>query len=99
MFTNMVKIPNDIQNIMDRLLGCSDSKYITRIYAKDGSIVNGSFGNWVGLVVEVSPEFTNESLYDLMDDIQDEPHPYSFALTIDVDDMEKGNGVDLWKRD
>ena len=85
--------------IVNRILSCSDAKFVTEIYAKERSIVNGEFGNWVGLMVEVDPEFTNESLYDVINDMEEEKWPFTLVISVEPDTVERGHGTILWNRE
>ena len=87
-----------IKEIINKILACSDGKYITEIYAKDGTIVNGEFTNWVSLMIETIPEFVNESLYDAIFDIEEETHPFTLHLSVEPDTVERGHGTVLWKK-
>lgn len=95
---------NEIEKIIARLLSCTDGKYIEEIYAKDGSIVNGEFGNWVGLMVETCPEFTNESrdgslsLYDCINDIEDEARSFRLVISVEPNMASRGHGTILYKK-
>lgn len=91
-------IRREVENIISRLLDCSDGKHIEEVYAKTGSIVNGEFGNWVGLMVEVCPEFQNESLYDCINDIEDEERGFELVISVEPNTVERGHGTVLWKR-
>ena len=93
-----MSIKNEIDHVIKRLLDCSDGKHIEEIYAKAGSIVNGEFGNWVGLMVEVCPEFQNESLYDCINDIEDEERGFELVISVEPNTVERGHGTVLWKR-
>lgn len=87
-----------IGEIISRLLDCSDGKYITEIYAKEGSIVRGEFTNWVGLMIETDTEFVNESLYDIINNIEEEPHSFTLTISVEPDTIERGHGTTLWKK-
>ena len=85
--------------IVNRILSCSDAKFVTEIYAKERSIVNGEFGNQKSLMVEVDPEFTNESLYDVINDMEEEKWPFTLVISVEPDTVERGHGTILWKRE
>lgn len=88
-----------VKNIIDKLLSCSDGKHITEIYAKEGSIVNGEFTNWVGLMVETDTEFVNESLYDCINDIEEDSFPFTLVISTEPDTVERGHGTVLYKKE
>lgn len=90
---------NAINEIINRLLNCSDGKHITEIYAKEGSIVRGEFTNWVGLMVETDTEFVNESLYDVINDIEEEEREFTLVISVEPDTVERGHGTVLWKKE
>ncbi len=87
-----------IKNIIKELVMCPDGKHITEIYAKRGSIVNGEFTNWIGLMIETDPEFVNESLYDVIDNIEDRSYPFSLAISIEPDTVERGHGEIIYRK-
>ena len=91
-----------VSNVIKELLSCSDGKYITEIYAKDGSIKNGEFTNWISIMIETDTKFVNESLYDCMDDIEerieDGGYDFRLILSIEPDTVERGHGTVLWKK-
>lgn len=90
---------NTINEIINRLLNCSDGKHITEIYAKEGSIVRGEFTNWVGLMIETDTEFVNESLYDVINDIEEEEREFTLVISVEPDTVERGHGTVLWKKE
>lgn len=103
MFTN-IKEDNKskmIEELINLILSTNNTGII-EIYAKDGSIINGSFGNWVGLMIETDPEFPNESLDDVLDIIEQKDFSkYDFRLVISTEpnDMERGHGTILWSKE
>ncbi len=86
------------KDIILELLNCSDGKYITEIYAKEGSVIGGEFTGWISLMIEADPAFVNESLYGVMDDIDERYHPFTLHLSIEPDMVERGHGIVLWTR-
>lgn len=92
------KYKDIMMSIIDKLISCSDGKYITEIYAKDGSIVDGEFTNWVGLMIETDTEFVNESLYDCINDLEEGNYPFMLHISVEPDTVERGHGITLYKR-
>lgn len=88
-----------IANVVDKLLSCEDGKYIEEIYAKDGSFRNGLFTNWVGLMVELNPEFENKSLYDTIDDLEERCEAFTLVISTEPNTVERGTGTVLWRRE
>ena len=87
-----------IDSIIKRLLSCKDGEAITEIYAKNGSIVRGEFTDWVGLMIETRPESENESLYDLINDIDEEDYEFTLVISVEPDTVERGQGTVLYKK-
>lgn len=94
-------VTKTIKSVIDRILSCKDSSDIVEIYAKDGSFRNGSFANWVGLMIEVDGKFPNESLDDILDEIEQEDFKslgFKLVISVEPNDFERGHGIILWER-
>lgn len=91
---------NIVEHIITTLLQCSDGKYITEIFVKDGSYRKGFFGNWVAFMVELDPEFSNESLYDTINNLDDELESLdtTFVISTEIDTIDRSVGTILYKR-
>ena len=54
---------NTIENIVSSIVNCKDGIYMEEIYAKEASFQkDGTFGNWVSLIVCLSSDFKNHDL-------------------------------------
>lgn len=84
---------------IETVLSCEDSKYIEEIYAKEGSFRNGLLTNWVGLMVELSPEFVNKSLYNAIDDAEDNCTEFTLVISTEPNTVERGHGTVLWVKE
>ncbi len=87
---------NVISEVIESILSCSDGEYVEEIYAKEGSFRNGLFSNWVGLMVELSPEFENKSLYDVIDEQEEKCNSFTLVISTEPNTVERGNGTVLW---
>lgn len=90
---------NLIETVVEKILSCEDGKYVDEIYAKDGSFRNGLFTNWVGLMVELCPEFENKSLYDTIDDLEEQCEDFTLVISTEPNAAERGTGTVLWRRE
>lgn len=81
------------------VLSCEDSKYIEEIYAKDGSFRNGLLTDWVGLMIELNPEFVNKSLYDAIDAAEDNCSGFALVISTEPNTVERGHGTVLWVKE
>jgi len=89
----------ELEETINTILSCSDGSYIEEIYAKAGSIRNGLFTNWVGLMVELNPEFENKSLYDVIDQLEDTDRDFTLVISVEPNGVERGHGTILWKKE
>lgn len=87
---------NTISEVIESILSCSDGKYVEEIYAKEGSFRNGLFSNWVGLMIELTPEFENKSLYDVIDEQEEKCNSFTLVISTEPNTVERGNGTVLW---
>lgn len=93
------KKTESIATIIETILSCDDKEYIEEIYAKSGSIVNGLFTNWVGLMIELNPEFVNKSLYNTIDDIEESFKDFTLVISTEPNTVERGHGTILWRKE
>lgn len=89
---------NYLSKVIETVLSCEDGKYIEEIYIKEGSIINGLLTNWVGVMIELNPEFVNKSLYDLIDDIEEECENFTLVISIEPNNSDRGYGTVIWKK-
>ena len=90
---------NTILEAVEKILSCSDGHYVEEIYAKEGSFRNGLFSNWVGLMIELSPEFKNKSLYEVIDELEDNCASFTFVISTEPNAVERGSGTVLWVKE
>lgn len=88
-----------IEDVIKAILSCSDGSYVEEIYAKEGSFRNGLFSNWVGLMVELAPEFENKSLYDVIDEQEEACNSFTLVISTEPNTVERGTGTVLWKKE
>ena len=89
-----------IKEIIHELLSCEDGRYITEIYADHGSDLEDNQDNhngWVRLMIETDPHFSNNDLYDRMNDLDEKIYPFRLILSVEPDMVERGHGIILWK--
>ncbi len=87
-----------IKDIIDTILSCSDGKYVSEIFAKDFSFRDGEFTDLVNLMIEFDFGFKNTTLYDTLNDLEDESYPFHLILSTEPDTVERSHGIVLWKR-
>ena len=87
-----------VKNIINEILSCSDAGYITEIYAESWSVKNGDFTNPVCLMVETTPQFSNNTLYDCINDIEERIYPFELRISVEPDAAERGHGITLWRK-
>ena len=90
---------NTISEVIEAILFCSDGANVEEIYAKEGSFRNGLFTNWVGLMVELTPEFENKSLYDVIDEQEEKCTDFTLVISTEPNTVERGVGTVLWKKE
>ncbi len=86
-----------IKEIIRELLSCEDGRYITEIYAEHGSDLEDNHNGWVWLMIETDPYYTNNDLYDRMNDLEEKFYPFRLILSVEPDMVERGHGIILWK--
>lgn len=97
--SNSDKLYNTLNTIVDTILSTDESKYITEIYIKNGSIYKGLLTNWVRLMIEVDPEFVNKSLYDILNQLEDEYEDIHLAISIEPNTVERGHGTIIYQKE
>lgn len=93
-----LKLPK-IEKVIETILACPDGKYVEEIYAKEGSFRKGLFTNWIGLMIELSPEFVNKSLYNIIDELEETCDDFTLVISTEPNTVERGNGTVLWVKE
>lgn len=88
-----------VEKIVKALLSCSDAKYIEEIYAKEGSFRDELFTNWIGLMIELSPEFIDKDLYKTIDNLEETHNAFTLVISTEPNTAERGHGIVLWKKE
>lgn len=88
----------EIDNIVSRILASRDASHITEIYVSNGSMTNGNFKDYVGMMVCYDDGFKNIDLADIIFDINEETRSFYLILSAEPDTVERGHGITLWKR-
>lgn len=94
----MMNRKSELDNIIERILACSDGRYITEIYAQKESINDGELTGTVSLMVETEISFENTDLYDTINDLEEEKHSFRLYISVEPDFVERGYGITLWKK-
>ena len=85
--------------IINRILSCSDAKFVTEIYAQFDSMQGEEFTSEVNLMVCVIPGFRNGDLYATLNDLEDNGEfPFDLLISVEPDCVERGRGVILWRK-
>lgn len=90
---------NTLHTILSSILNSADSNQIAEIYIKNGSIRQGLLTNWIRLMIEVDPEFVNKSLYETINNLEDEYEDIHLTISIEPNTVERGHGTILYKRE
>lgn len=89
---------NTIENIVSSIVNCKDGIYVEEIYAKEASFQkDGTFGNWVSLIVCLSSDFKNHDLYDTLNQAE-ESVDFDLVLSAEINAVERGHGIVIWKK-
>lgn len=82
---------NTIENIVSSIVNCKDGIYVEEIYAKEASFQkDGTFGNWVSLIVCLSSDFNLNQAEESVD--------FDLVLSTEINAVERGHGIVIWKK-
>ena len=88
-----------VSEIIESILECADTSYIEEIYAKDGVFdVNQNLTNWVALMIELSPNFVNNDLYETISVLESTNSNFDLILSTEPNMAGRGHGTVLWER-
>lgn len=89
---------NTIENIVYSIVNCKDGIYVEEVYAKEASFQkDGTFGNWVSLMICLSSDFKNHDLYDTLNQAE-ESVDFDLVLSTEINAVERGHGIVIWKK-